>query len=257
MNDNFIHKFYNKDFPHFEKFKQLVSAEYKEEYSRWKNSPDDFLYNDTVNSGTLAEVLSITPEEFKDMDVTFVSFDVGDINDKDSFDVWYLINDIDCYFSSYDSQWFRIPDYLGISSEKITFYDHKNIENIENNENNENIKNNENNEIEIDLHPNDAPLFVLGYKSDLLVSYGEIKNHEIQIRDITLNVEEEIETTSYTLTRDNCVIAGFEEDGCSFQLGDCSKRVFIYNETDIIIVNGGDVRSTVVFHNCFPKILQN
>lgn len=255
MNDGFFDKFYHKDFPHFEKFKQLLLLECKDDYLQWKNDPNSFLRTISCkhDCGSLSYVVSITPNEFTDLQVKFVDYDNENDND---FMVWYKINNNDIYFSSYDSQWFRIPDFS--FPENITYYeitdsnDNSDIENSENNDIDSDDYKNIDSEIEIELYPNDAPLFTLGYKSELLFKIGDLRDDtEIQIRDITLKVESTMSYQRYTLRRENCVIAGFKEDEFSFQLGDCSAYVFIHNGTDIIIVNGGDVCSTVVFKNCF------
>lgn len=105
----------------------------------------------------------------------------------------------------------------------------------------------------IELYPfeqcKEVSLHLLGFKSELLDSMGYFCDcEEMQIQDLILTIDEEC---TYTLLRDGHPIAGFYNKDTSFQPGDSYTEVFVYNKTDIIIANYGDVSSIVVFKGCF------
>jgi hypothetical protein len=106
----------------------------------------------------------------------------------------------------------------------------------------------------IELYPfqqcDEVSLHLLGFDTKLLESMGYFPEDQklMQIRDLTLTIDEDC---TYTLLRDGFPIAGFNNEDTSFQTGDAYTEVFIYNKTDIIIENCGDVSSIVVFRGCF------
>jgi hypothetical protein len=106
----------------------------------------------------------------------------------------------------------------------------------------------------IELYPfeqcDDVSLHLLGFDTKLLESMGYFPNDQklMQIRDLTLTIDEDC---TYTLLRDGFPIAGFNNENTNFQTGDAHTEVFVYNKTDIIIENCGDVSSIVVFRGCF------
>lgn len=50
----------------------------------------------------------------------------------------------------------------------------------------------------------------------------------------------------YIIAHEDEIISGFYDDQTTFQLGDCATITYIHDDNDLVVLNGGDVSSTVV-----------
>ena len=96
----------------------------------------------------------------------------------------------------------------------------------------------------------------VNWADDLTLYIGYTNSYGIKMfnngKGITVDMGEGENYTSiganvvYLIASGNKIISGFYDDVTTFQLGDCATITCIHDENDLVVLNGGDVSSTVV-----------
>lgn len=192
--------------------------------------------------------------------LTFVGYSIIEYTRYNEFLISYRLNGDLIYFDSDQMQWYSVPvktmlgNYKNLGDVDVSFFDY--LQDDDSNDSNTLGVDDSNNTRDIELYSFDQgselSLELLGFDHNLLHSMGYLDCHDetMQIRDLKLRVDEDC---TYTVSRNGCILAGFKNPDTAFQTGDAYTEVFIYDDTDIVIENCGDVSSVVIFRGYLTR----